>query len=72
MELGGTRVTTENAMPDTRQHGGLVWLQNTPQQIRLHIVLLFWFKTDLRSDQRAFKMPPDPLDSEWLALIYHL
>ena len=38
------------------QRGGLVRLQNTTQQllqIRLHIVLLFWFKTDLRSNLRA-------------------
>ena len=68
----GWNPTIENAMPYTRQRGGLVWLQNTPQQIRLYIVLLFWCKTDLRSDRRAFKMPLDPLDSEWLALIYHL
>ena len=41
-------------MADTqRQRGGRVRLQNTAQQIRLHAVLLFWLKTDLRSDLRA-------------------
>ena len=38
------------------QRGGHVWLQNTAQQLlqtRLRIVLLFWFKTDFRSDLRA-------------------
>ena len=38
-------------MADTqRQRGGRVRLQNTQQQIRLHAVLLFWLKTDLRSN----------------------
>ena len=41
-------------MADTQgQHGGRFRLQNTAQQIRLHAVLLFWLKTDLRSDFRA-------------------
>ena len=35
------------------QRGGCVRLQITAQQIRLHAVLLFWLKTDLRSDLRA-------------------
>ena len=38
------------------QRGGRVRLQNTAQQLlqtRLCIVLLFWFKTDFRSDLRA-------------------
>ena len=44
-------------MADTqRQLCNRVQLQNTAQQllqIRLHIVLLFWYKTDLRTDLRA-------------------
>jgi len=35
------------------QRGGCVRLQITAQQIRLHAVLLFWLKTDLRSDLRT-------------------
>ena len=62
-------------MADTqRQHGGRVRLQNTAQQIRLHAVLLFWLKTDLRSDLRALnyeknfrrKCSQTPLDPTWL------
>ena len=44
-------------MADTqRQRGGRVRLQNTAQQIRLHAVLLFWLKTDLRSDLRGLEL----------------
>ena len=62
-------------MADTQgQHGGRVQLQNTAQQIRLHAVLLFWLKTDLRSDLRALncdkfsrgKCSHTPLDPTWL------
>ena len=56
---------------------GLVWLQNTAQQllqITMHIVLLFWIKTDLRSDLRALnlekfsrrKCSQTSLDYAWL------
>ena len=62
-------------MADTQgQRGGCVRLQNTAQQIRLHAVLLFWLKTDLRSDLRALncdkfsrgKCSQTPLDPTWL------
>ena len=62
-------------MADTqRQRGGRVRMQDTAQQIRLHPVLLFWLKTDLRSDLRALnyekfsrgKCSQIPLDPMWL------
>ena len=57
-----------------RQHGGRVRLQNTAQQIRLHAVLLFWLKTDLRSNLGALncekfsrgKCSRTTLDPTWL------
>ena len=65
-------------MADTqRQRGARVRLQNTAQQIRLHTVLLFWFKTDLRSDLRALNCvlrenaPRPPLDPRGYARIRH-
>ena len=61
------------------QRGGCVRLQITAQQIRLHAVLLFWLKTDLRSDLRALncekfsrgKCSQTPLDPRCYTRIRH-
>ena len=58
-------------LPDTQcQRGGRVQFQNTAQQIRLHAVLLFWLKTDLRAlncgNFSRGKCSHTSLDPTWL------
>ena len=60
-------------MADTqRQRGGRVRMQDTAQQIRLHPVLLFWLKTDLRSDLRALNcLGENAPRLPWIHLVTH-
>ena len=58
-------------MADTqRQRGGHVCLQNTAQPLLgLYFILMFQFKSDLRSDLELFsreKCSKTPLDPTWL------